>query len=160
MHLNQPGEVAAQYFFGGNMASQQDSLRNPSCWEVVYSLAQADDKFINRRTWSGSIFLAAGSGCAQVRCTFGEILDHAHLASARALAITVPDHDGARAILRLARARAPHVPIVVRARYHRFAREFIEAGATRVFDEESMAGQTMAHLVTECARVCSVDAEG
>ena len=92
--------------------------------------------------------------------TYGEILEHAHLASARALAITIPDHDGARAILRLARARAPHVPVVVRARYRRFAREFSDDGAARVYDEEGSAGRSLASLVTECARACPTSDAG
>jgi CPA2 family monovalent cation:H+ antiporter-2 len=87
--------------------------------------------------------------------TYAEILHHARLKEARALIVTVPDHPTALAVLRLARSIAPDVPVVVRARYHRFADEFAREGATQVYDEEGSAGESMAALVQTCLRgVC------
>jgi CPA2 family monovalent cation:H+ antiporter-2 len=70
-----------------------------------------------------------------------EVLEHAGLASASALVITAPDYDATLAAIRHAVALAPHVPVIVRARYHRFARDFSEAGASFVIDEETQIGQ-------------------
>ncbi|MCK4414694.1 MAG: cation:proton antiporter [Candidatus Eisenbacteria sp.] len=86
--------------------------------------------------------------------TFREILDHAGLKSAQALVVTVPDHGSAQSILRLSRATAPHVPVIVRARYHRFARDLADDGAAAVYDEEGSAGESMARLVADCLRTC------
>jgi CPA2 family monovalent cation:H+ antiporter-2 len=86
--------------------------------------------------------------------TFRDILDHAGLLSARALVVTVPDQGAVRAILRLSRAMAPRVPVIVRARYHRFVDNLAGEGAAAIYDEESAAGESLAELVAECLDAC------
>ncbi len=70
-----------------------------------------------------------------------EILRHAHLEHAIALVITLPDHKTAREIIHQSRALAPEVPVMVRARYHRFAGDLLKTGATAVYDEEVATGK-------------------
>lgn len=72
--------------------------------------------------------------------TSPQILATAGVASARALVIAVPDARDARIVVRRARELAPHVPIVVRSRYHLFAEELLENGADIVVDEEQITG--------------------
>lgn len=86
--------------------------------------------------------------------TYPELLQHARIGQARALVITVPDHGTALAVLQLARGLAPDLPIIVRARYHRFASSYEEAGATRVYDEEFSAGESLAGLLEQCLPSC------
>jgi CPA2 family monovalent cation:H+ antiporter-2 len=86
-----------------------------------------------------------------------EVLEHAGLASASALVITVPDYDATLGAIRHAVALAPHVPVIVRARYHRFARDFSEAGASFVIDEETQIGQFLgARLAKGLARTAGL----
>lgn len=69
-----------------------------------------------------------------------DILEHLHIQSAKAIVITIPDHRAALAVVATALKLAPHTFIVVRARYHRHAPEFIAAGAHVVLDEEVETG--------------------
>lgn len=73
-----------------------------------------------------------------------EILEHAGIASARTLIITVPDPSVARTIIGLARSLAPDLSIIVRARYHRFADPLRRLGAETVVDEEAAVGRMLA----------------
>jgi CPA2 family monovalent cation:H+ antiporter-2 len=78
-----------------------------------------------------------------------DILDHVRLADAAALVVTIPDPHAARQIVRQARAAAPDLPIMVRARQHVHAAPLSQAGATQVFDEEYLMGRRMAGRVVE-----------
>ncbi len=76
-----------------------------------------------------------------------EVLEHAHLRTAAALCVTVPDHAAAAAVVTRSRALAPPVPVVCRARHHRFLAELRAAGATDLYDEEGRTGRGLAELV-------------
>lgn len=71
------------------------------------------------------------------------VLEEAHVQSAAALVVSVPDHAAAEAVVRATRSLAPNLPVIARSRYHRFAPELAAAGAD-VMDEESMAGRALA----------------
>lgn len=77
------------------------------------------------------------------------ILRHAGIEKARVLVVTVPDLRGATTIIANARAIAPHVPVVVRARYHVHAIHLIMAGAAVVVDEEQEVGVVIGSRVRE-----------
>lgn len=68
------------------------------------------------------------------------ILRHAGIEKARLLVVTVPDLRGASTIIANARAIAPHVPVIARARYHVQAIHLVMAGAAVVVDEEQEVG--------------------
>lgn len=75
-----------------------------------------------------------------------EILEHAHVASAAALVVTVPDPAVAEAVIRQGRLLAPKVPIISRARYHLYAERLATSGA-RVVDEEELVGHELARVI-------------
>lgn len=69
------------------------------------------------------------------------VFEDVHAASARAVVVTVPDHDSALHVVRIVHALAPEVPVIARSRYHRYAFDFMDAGATYVVDEEIQIGE-------------------
>jgi monovalent cation:H+ antiporter-2, CPA2 family len=69
-----------------------------------------------------------------------DILEHAHLKSARVVIIAIPDHRAAISITAHAAAMSPRLPIMARARYNRFVPELEAAGARPVIDEEKTIG--------------------
>ncbi len=71
------------------------------------------------------------------------LLAHLHLAEAQAVAVTLPDLRTVLQVVRAAKAAAPAVPILARARYNRFARDIERAGAD-VLDEEVLIGKQLA----------------
>jgi CPA2 family monovalent cation:H+ antiporter-2 len=73
-----------------------------------------------------------------------EVLEHAHVESARAVVVTLPDHRAAVQVIQGVRARAPAVHLIARARYHMYAGELSRAGATVVIDEEDEVGHRLA----------------
>jgi CPA2 family monovalent cation:H+ antiporter-2 len=77
----------------------------------------------------------------------GDVLEHLHLTEAAAIVITVPDPEGARAIIHHVRHLAPSVPILVRSRYHVHRFELELAGAEVVIDEEAVMGRSLAHAL-------------
>ncbi|GAB4325787.1 MAG: hypothetical protein Kow0059_21960 [Candidatus Sumerlaeia bacterium] len=81
--------------------------------------------------------------------THADVLEHAGLHDARALVIALPDHKTSLHVLKQARSMAPSVPIIVRARYHAFARELEAAGARVVLDEEVEVGRGLAIAVIQ-----------
>lgn len=68
------------------------------------------------------------------------ILDHVRIGDACAIIVAVPDINQCRLILSQARAIAPHVPLVARARYALHRDELDMGGATVVIDEETTTG--------------------
>lgn len=76
-----------------------------------------------------------------------EVLERLHVASAACVVITVPDPWTARHIVIQVRAIAPHVPIVVRVRYHVHRWQLLMAGADAVADEEEVVGLRIAEEV-------------
>jgi len=73
-----------------------------------------------------------------------EVLEHAHVETARAVVVTLPDHRAAAQVIEQVHARAPNVPLIARARYHLYAEELARSGATAVVDEEQEVGRRLA----------------
>jgi CPA2 family monovalent cation:H+ antiporter-2 len=69
-----------------------------------------------------------------------EILKHAHLASARALVITLPDDVAVLSVVAIAQKQAPHVPIVARASTWDGGQRLKEAGVAQVVRPELEGG--------------------
>ena len=75
-----------------------------------------------------------------------EILEHAHLGSARALIVTVPDPHAAVATIEQARIIAPDILICARARFKKFHDQFESAGADHVVVEEGVSGTLLGSM--------------
>lgn len=73
-----------------------------------------------------------------------EVLEHADLASAAGMVITLPDVNASRQVIHQARHVHPTLPIMARARYHVFRWELQLAGAEIVVDEEDQLGRRLA----------------
>ncbi|MHC4957829.1 MAG: cation:proton antiporter [Planctomycetota bacterium] len=78
-----------------------------------------------------------------------DILLHVGLRATRAVVVTVPDPAVAVDIVRLVRVIAPSAILVARSRYNRHYRDFVEAGAQVVHDEETRAGVQLSKPVLE-----------
>jgi len=79
--------------------------------------------------------------------TQSDVLEHAHIAQAKAVVITVPHHASAMTILGQVRHLAPHAHVVVRSRYQLHTSDFVAAGAHAVVgDEEQVAASLAGHL--------------
>ncbi len=76
------------------------------------------------------------------------VLEHAHVSSARAVVITVPDHRSAMQIIAQVRILAPGAGIFVRARYDIWSGQLEAEGATAV-NEERETGSRMGRVVVE-----------
>ncbi|MBM3320809.1 MAG: cation:proton antiporter [Candidatus Eisenbacteria bacterium] len=77
-----------------------------------------------------------------------EVLDSLRVASACAIAVTVPDPLTAEKIVQAVRSRNDRALIVARARYHRYHAALEIAGADVVIDEEEHVGVSLGlHLV-------------
>lgn len=76
--------------------------------------------------------------------TDAETLLRAGLRLARALVLTIPDPGVSRTVLGIIRTLAPDLPVLVRARYHRYAGPILRLGADSVADEELLVGQALA----------------
>ncbi len=74
------------------------------------------------------------------------ILKQAGVESAKAVVVTVPDPVAAQQIVTQIRSITTSVPVLVRARYHRYLPNLIHVGASDVVDEETEVGLK---LVTE-----------
>jgi CPA2 family monovalent cation:H+ antiporter-2 len=68
------------------------------------------------------------------------VIEHAHLESARLLAVLMPDVDAAQVVTRFARSHHPDLDIVVRARNGADVERLQRAGATDVVQPEFEAG--------------------
>ena len=68
------------------------------------------------------------------------VIEHAHLETARLLAVLMPDVDAAQVVTRLARGQHPDLDIVVRARNEADVERLRRAGATDVVQPEFEAG--------------------
>ncbi len=75
-----------------------------------------------------------------------EILEHAHLPAARALAVTVPDESAAALVVAAARRLAPDLPIVARAATLAGVRHLAELGAQEVIHPELEGGLEVLRL--------------
>jgi CPA2 family monovalent cation:H+ antiporter-2 len=72
-----------------------------------------------------------------------ELLEHLHVRQALAVVVALPDHQTVVTVIHQVRALAPGIPIIARARYHRYAGEIIAAGASVVVDEEQQIGRRL-----------------
>jgi CPA2 family monovalent cation:H+ antiporter-2 len=72
-----------------------------------------------------------------------ELLEHLHIRDALAVVVALPDHHTVIAVIHQVRSLAPGIPIIARARYHRYAAEIVAAGATVVVDEEQQIGRRL-----------------
>jgi CPA2 family monovalent cation:H+ antiporter-2 len=73
----------------------------------------------------------------------GDILEHHHLQTARAVVVTVPDPQTARLIIRQVKLVAPELPVIARGRYHIHIARLEQAGADSVVDEEYVTGERL-----------------
>ena len=76
-----------------------------------------------------------------------EHLVHAGIAEARLLVTTLPDHRASVSAIQQARAAAPSITVVARARWARMSRELHAAGADVVVDEEDRVGDALGDAV-------------
>lgn len=72
-----------------------------------------------------------------------DILEHAHVGSAREVVVTLPDHRAAIQVIRQVRAIAPQTRIIARSRYNIYAGEMEAAGAHVVVPEETSVGEML-----------------
>ncbi len=72
-----------------------------------------------------------------------DLLEHLQITRALAVVVALPDHETVVAVIHQVRALAPGIPIIARARYHRYAGEIIAAGASVVVDEEQQIGRRL-----------------
>lgn len=72
-----------------------------------------------------------------------EVLEHAHVYSAKVVVVTIPSLRMAIAVVDMIRNLAPNAHIVVRARYVRDVNELYTAGADIVFDDEEEIGASI-----------------
>jgi len=81
--------------------------------------------------------------------TLEEVLEHAQVRTARAIAVTIPDPRAARQVVQQIRSLAPSAIIVVRSRYHIHRWQLDVAGAHIVVDEENEVGARIAAEIRE-----------
>jgi CPA2 family monovalent cation:H+ antiporter-2 len=78
-----------------------------------------------------------------------DMLMEANVQDALGMIVALPEHRAASLIIAHARALDPDLLIVARARYHAYAGELREAGATHVVSEERLLGETLAEEALE-----------
>lgn len=88
-----------------------------------------------------------------------DVLEHAHLHSASAVVVTVPDPAGTQTIVDLIRSIAPDVFIIARARYHRHLSDLIDGGVHEAIDEERLVGLRLAAYLRRHLRARSTTSE-
>lgn len=79
--------------------------------------------------------------------TQSDVLEHAQVAQAKAVVITVPHQRSAMMILEQVRQLAPQAHVAVRSRYQMHTNDYVEAGAHAVVGDEEQVGESLAaHL--------------
>lgn len=73
-----------------------------------------------------------------------ETLEHAGVADARIVLVTMADVGTAEHVASLARQLAPGATVIARSRYHAVTQDLARAGAHRVVDEERLVGERLA----------------
>ena len=73
-----------------------------------------------------------------------ETLEHAGIADARLVLVTMADVGTAEHVASLSRHLAPAATVIARSRYHAVAADLARAGAHRVVDEERLVGERLA----------------
>ena len=79
--------------------------------------------------------------------THPDVLEHLSVATALAVAVTVPDPTAARRAVEQVRALASSARVFARARYHLHRNALAQAGAEVVVDEESLMGRELADVL-------------
>ena len=90
---------------------------------------------------------ASGEPISYGDVTAPDTLTSAGLARARAVVVVLSDPDAAMKVVRTAARLAPHVPVLVRARYRAEAIRLQEAGATAVAEELEASLEVVAQLL-------------
>jgi len=93
--------------------------------------------------------LGQGRAASLGDATFPEVLEHAVVERAAAVAVTLPDTAAARAVVEQARALAPCARVFVRARYHVDHHRLVQAGAHVVVDEEEEMGRALVRAMAD-----------
>ncbi|GAB4367957.1 MAG: hypothetical protein Kow0062_00770 [Acidobacteriota bacterium] len=78
-----------------------------------------------------------------------DVLEHAAVERALAVAVTLPDPRAARSTVEQVRAQAPCARVFARARYNLYHRDLELAGAQVVIDEEAQVGRALAASLAE-----------
>ena len=99
---------------------------------------------VDQNPAAGKDARALGYGAVIGDAYYPEVLEHAGLPSAVCVVVTVPGASVALRIVNYLRIAAPHVQILVRARFHRSLADLNAAGAHVVVDEESGVGRQIA----------------
>ncbi|MBC7819508.1 MAG: NAD-binding protein [Planctomycetaceae bacterium] len=76
-----------------------------------------------------------------------EVLEHAHVSSAKLVVITLPARSAALTVLQTVKQLAPQAHIVVRSRYQLHLAEFEQAGADAVIGDEEQVGYRLSAYV-------------
>ncbi|MCB9783682.1 MAG: cation:proton antiporter [Candidatus Omnitrophica bacterium] len=79
--------------------------------------------------------------------THPEVLEHAHIETARIVVITIPHQKSALEILGHVRDLAPQAHVVVRSRYQRYTNDIVMAGTHAVFGDEEEIGGRIARYI-------------
>jgi len=93
----------------------------------------------------------AGASVWLGNATRGQMLERLHITRAAALVVTTDDSSMAERVVMAARALAPELPIVVRARDSTHAARLLARGATQVVPEVFEAGLEMGRMTLEHA---------
>ncbi|MCK5379568.1 MAG: cation:proton antiporter, partial [Acidobacteria bacterium] len=81
--------------------------------------------------------------------THPEVLRHAKVGRAAAVAVTVPDHRAAARIIQLVRTLSPGILVVARSRFQLHTASLYAAGADHVVDEEHEIGAMLTRVLCE-----------
>jgi CPA2 family monovalent cation:H+ antiporter-2 len=93
--------------------------------------------------WQPALAIALGDA------TQPEILEHAGLARARGVVVTVPDTTTVRRVIHQVKTLAPAVRVIARARHHIAVEELAGAGADAIVDEEEITGRELGRRLAE-----------
>lgn len=121
----------------------------PAGQEVATALAHLQTTAItvielNRRTAAAAQQLGLHTLIGDA--THQDVLQHAGIARASVITVTVPDPAAARAIAHACRHLAPEAVVIARLRYHRRRLELELAGAHEIVDEEEFVGRRLAAM--------------
>lgn len=133
---------------------------HPDVDAIVVGYGPAGKEVVNRLVLEGYQVTVVESNPALVAnlegaramvgdATHWDILRHAGIGSAKIMVVSVPDPGVGRTILALAHHELPEMPVIVRARYQRYAQPLRQLGAETVVDEEEMVGYALARAVSE-----------
>lgn len=92
--------------------------------------------------------------------THPDVLEHAGVAAALAVAVTLPDPTGARRTVEQVRIQAACARVFARARYHLHRDLLAQAGAETVVDEEEQMGQALADVLSRTLKRSGPDSPG